>query len=56
MVSRLTDLNRWPSLWNDSRHEIYCAASNLGCVAEFLINQLIDLPLNDCLYLILLDH
>ena len=44
--SRLTDLNRWPSLYNDSCFEIYCVASDLGCVVDFLINRLINLLVN----------
>ena len=44
--SRLTDLNRWPSLYNDSRFEIHCAAVDLGCTVDFLINCLINLLLN----------
>jgi hypothetical protein len=46
MGSRLTDLNRWPSLYNDSHFEIHCAARDFGCVVDSLVNRLINLLLN----------
>ena len=32
--------------YNDSRLEIYCAAGDLGCVVDFLMNRLINLLLS----------
>jgi len=45
MGSRLTDLNRWPSLYNDSLCETHCAAVVLGCVCDLKVNRLINLLL-----------
>ena len=42
MGSRLTDLNLWPSLYNDSGFEIRCTAGLLCCVCDLKVNRLIN--------------
>ena len=44
--SRLTDLNRWPSLCNESCLEIYSTIRGFGFIADCLINQLVNLLFN----------
>jgi len=41
--SRLTDLNRWPSLYKDLSCESECGASDFSCVSASKINPFINL-------------
>ena len=43
---RITDLNRWPSLYNDSCLELYSSIRDLGCIADYLINRLVNMLRN----------